>query len=489
MREVSNPTGAADAAADAVAGGSTRPWWQCPQRVFVPLALVFGLAILLVTPPFQVPDETEHFLRSYHVSEGGVLARVEDRRVGEALPRSLLAVMLESVPRGIYGDTSVKQECWRLRRAMAIPLAAQDRLFQDFSVATLTSPVAYAPQALSMALGRLAGLPPLALMYAGRLGNLLVWTALVWLALRLTPVGAWLFLMLALTPMSLFMAASLSYDALTNALAFLTAAMALRLALGAPPRVGWMEAVRFGGVVLALTATKFVYGVLAALFLLVPTWRIGSLRKRVAMLAGIAIAVSTLAVGWGMAASTRWVAHEDYHEDYREFQGAVHHVQPWAQLKGVAHDIPGFVMKCALATVNRTAAAAYVGVLGWLDARFPAWYYVLHWGLLLLAAGVGGEARYPLTPPLRLTLGAVGGFGALAFLLVLYATYSPLGGIDIMGVQGRYFIPFGPPLFLLACSARWAAPRRTQGVIALVAVIPSLVGTIALLVARYYLPA
>lgn len=476
-----------EAGAGAGAEPWARSWWSHPHRIFVPLALVFGLALLLVTPPFQVPDETEHFLRSYHVSEGGVLARVQDRRVGEDLPRSLLAVMVEAVPRGIYGNAERHQERWRLRRAMAIPLVENDRLFQDFSVATLTSPVAYAPQAISIALGRQAGLHPLVLMYVGRLGNLLVWTALVGLALRLTPVGAWLFLMLALTPMSLFMAASLSYDALTNALSFLTVAMALRLALGARPVVGWRDAARFGGVVLALTATKFVYGCLAALFLLVPVRRVGSLWKRVAMLAMIALAVGVFALWWGHAASTRWLVGEDYHEDYRASQGVMRNVDPWAQMERVARDVAGFVMERALPTVNRINAAGYVGVLGWLDTRFPAWYYVGHWALLLVAASVGGDARVPLRLSMRVVLGAVGGLGALGFLLVLYATYSPLGSSYIVGVQGRYFIPFGPPLFLLLSSARLAATRRTQGLLALGTVVPSLTGAIVLLVSRYHL--
>jgi uncharacterized membrane protein len=88
---------------------------------------------------------------------------------------------------------------------------------------------------------------------------------------------------------------------------------------------------------------------------------------------------------------------------------------------------------------------------------------------------------------MRVVLGAVGGLGALGFLLVLYATYSPLGSSYIVGVQGRYFIPFGPPLFLLLSSARLAATRRTQGLLALGTVVPSLTGAIVLLVSRYHL--
>jgi hypothetical protein len=39
-----------------------------PQYLFLFLGLVYGIAILLVVTPFQVPDEYEHFDRTYSVS-------------------------------------------------------------------------------------------------------------------------------------------------------------------------------------------------------------------------------------------------------------------------------------------------------------------------------------------------------------------------------------------------------------------------------------
>jgi hypothetical protein len=40
-----------------------------PTRIFVLFALIFGILFIVVTPPFQVPDEGAHFSRAYQISQ------------------------------------------------------------------------------------------------------------------------------------------------------------------------------------------------------------------------------------------------------------------------------------------------------------------------------------------------------------------------------------------------------------------------------------
>ena len=110
-------------------------------------------------------------------------------------------------------------------------------------VASIYSPVAYLPQAAAIAAGRAFGLHPLALMYLGRVANLMVWIALGYAAIRAAPDLGRPLLLLLLMPMSIFQAASLSADATTNGLAALLAAVVWRYATagtrpaGATPEV------------------------------------------------------------------------------------------------------------------------------------------------------------------------------------------------------------------------------------------------------------
>ena len=72
-----------------------------------------------------------------------------------------------------------------------------------------------------MRLGRSVNLPALLLFYAGRSASLLSYLFLVWLALRWMPFGKWILAVLALTPMALFQAATITPDAISNGIGFL----------------------------------------------------------------------------------------------------------------------------------------------------------------------------------------------------------------------------------------------------------------------------
>ena len=44
-----------------------------PEAWFLLLGALFGSAMAVVTPPFQVPDEANHFNRAYSISQGEIV--------------------------------------------------------------------------------------------------------------------------------------------------------------------------------------------------------------------------------------------------------------------------------------------------------------------------------------------------------------------------------------------------------------------------------
>src|ERR1035441_9256429 len=67
--------------------GSVRTWeWLRPHSVFLLLAVLFGLAVLVANPPYQAPDENDHYWRAYQLSEGGVVGRKQGNNAGGDLP-------------------------------------------------------------------------------------------------------------------------------------------------------------------------------------------------------------------------------------------------------------------------------------------------------------------------------------------------------------------------------------------------------------------
>src|SRR5262249_581450 len=110
----------------------------------------------------------------------------------------------------------------------------KQRDFIPFANTSVHSPLPYIAQGFGINVVRIFTSSALAISYGGRFGNLLATLGLFFLPTRTTPIFKWTFVLLALTPMSLFLMASMSADAFTNGISFLFIASVFRLAFGLP---------------------------------------------------------------------------------------------------------------------------------------------------------------------------------------------------------------------------------------------------------------
>ncbi|HXW69434.1 MAG TPA: DUF2142 domain-containing protein, partial [Dissulfurispiraceae bacterium] len=199
-----------------------------------------------------------HFRRAYHISEGHLVAEkisfMGREIAGGIIPDRELIIeifALNSYPYSVenerlmlpslinQGDDNFQSgrkfkidNILTLFRQTVPPTSDEPLSFVYFPFTARYSPHLYFPQATGIELGKLIGLPMIALLYMGRLFNLLLWVFLIYLAIRVTPVSKWLFLLFALTPTSLFLSSSSSADAVTNGLSILFIACLLQLAFG-----------------------------------------------------------------------------------------------------------------------------------------------------------------------------------------------------------------------------------------------------------------
>ena len=183
------------------------PW------LFGIVALVLGLAFVAVTPPFKVPDEVAHFWRSEAIAAGHLLPN------GGGRPDSA------PIPQGLKTLVWVMLEKNDFRTALAIPLEPVKEPRVEFPA--WYTPLPYVPQAISASVCRLFDIRPLIAFYAGRLATLAAALALIVAAMRIAPELGSIIGAVALLPMTLFLFASWSADAITVALAVLLTAMLL----------------------------------------------------------------------------------------------------------------------------------------------------------------------------------------------------------------------------------------------------------------------
>ncbi len=444
-----------------------------PAKAFLLVALPAGLVLLVLTPPFQVPDESSHLFRAFQIAEGDLRAGSDRGYVGGNLPASLADAATAFPPK--MAPLERHELLARVRQGLEAPLAPDERRFLAFPSATY-SPLPYLPAAAALAAGRAASWSPLVLLYAGRLVTLLAATLLHALSLRVAPTFRWPLFLLALTPMVAFQRSGLSPDGVTNGLAFLFFALVLRLSAedgNPPPR-------RLAVLVLATSAALALckgYTVLLPLLLFVPVRR--RARRR----------LSWAAVAVGAAAAAAW-----------SFANRALPVPPRldvpvdaaAQLRTLFSEPGRFLVSLTAELFGHGArhVRELFGQLGWLDVRIPTALLALLVVALVVLALADGTVRLRLAPRWRLGVLAVLAVGVLSIFGVMYVLHTPPGSRGIKGIQGRYFIPFTPAaLFLLVSrQPRLAISEQGAARIALLAALLGLGGAVWSLEARFVAP-
>lgn len=423
---------------------------------------VAGLSLLVVsalTPPFQVPDEPQHFYRSYQLSRLEVRPEVRDGQAGAVLPRSIPSLVeshlgtlahhaRRQVPQRALTDTL--QDLNR-------PLATDDQAFVEFTGSAMYAPLAYVPQAGAIAVGRALGLSPLALLYAARAANALAAFALIAWSLARLGGASTTGVLLALLPMTLFVLASVSPDALTIAGGFIVAALLARFFEHGDWQ--WRDTVAWVGGGLLLCTVKVVYFPL--MFAGLAAMMISREARRPAHWKGLrsqavgAMAVLLVTAFWfwwratGVSAAT-----------------APPGVDAAGQLAALRQE-PLLLLKIVPRTLFQYGdmlAESTIGQLGWLNVSMPAWVRVCAYVALLLSLFVRTDVDTRVSTAPRWP-GSVWVL-MLAFvvveLIVLahYVAWTPVGAYSAQGVQGRYLLPLLP---IVALAVNWRVPAVRIG--------------------------
>jgi uncharacterized membrane protein len=360
-----------------------------------------------------------------------------------------------------------------------VPWSGQT-IYRSFPNTAAYFPVDYIPQALAILIGRAIGIGVLNTLILARLLNGAVSVILCAYALSVCGRGKVVMFALLLMPMTLSLFASSSQDATLIALACVAFSLISRQLDRAVPMTRTTAVVVFVAVLLiaigrppnaALALAFFIPGLLP------------SRSKTRELLAAVALTGVTviLTLGWWIAVI---VATRGISQPYE----AGSNVDPKLQLIYLLHHSHIVVPMLGYLVHHLTYyIAGVIGILGWLDTPMPAPYYLAM--MLVLAGAIFAELmRGPAIPR---------GVTALIFFACLvgiagvffieYLNFTPVGGTDLDGTQGRHLIPL-----LVAAAAGLPclinSPKmyaRATGIVVLaqlltVAVLPHVI------MARYY---
>lgn len=457
--------------------------WK-PERIFLVLAPVLGILYLIFTPPFQAPDEPNHFRRTYLLSSGQCSAERTNQRVGAVLPDNVAKVSDSFLY--LRWNTHSKVSNERTRNGFIALHPDSARSFVDFPNTAQYTPLPYAPSAIGMVLGRIFGAPPLALMYLGRIFNLIFWIFLTWHAIRLMPVMRYTFMFLALLPMSMFIHSMISADVVTNALVLLSLSFLLHLIV-VKKVLSHKDKILLLLLFTGLMLSKTVYTPVFLLFFAIPVSRFGSLKIYLMQLTLMGALGIGLLSGWYLSQRNIYVPATDYNNEYYDPSALGAGSNARVQWEKFQED-PGKIFSLtagSLVSAQKNGFKTLLGEMGWTDVHFPREAHGLCWILLILLILVDTREHqkvpasvYFLIPPAIL-------LSYVALIFSQHITWSSCSEDHGVWLQGRYLLPLIPVALPLFAFIRIPF-KMPLGVIVLICILLLHAVTLYYLYTRYY---
>jgi uncharacterized membrane protein/Tfp pilus assembly protein PilF len=394
--------------------------------IFLFLVTPTLIFLAVCTPPFQSPDELAHFERSYQISNGGLFGGSGgnvDRGIDEAIsPYSQLP--FNATARVTAADKSAAGSAnW-----------TGQTVYHDFFNTAQYPPVGYLPQALGVALGRIAGLSVVHTLILARLINGAAAIIISVFALYCCRRGKLLMFALLLMPMTISLFASCSQDASLISLTALAFALVSRQISEGVPLSLRITFVLAAALLIVVSGRPPYLPLLIVLFIpgILPAWE-----KKPAWFSGVSLAalVAVLTILWWMLSSSSYAATRPITDGVNNATAG-----PKLQLLNMFQH-PGVIAAIVSDFDYRSLAQGFIGNLGWIDTLMPRPYYLI-FGLVLLVAAAGemiyrGRFRAKVAAvPFIAAISAVAGV-----FLSLYLIWSPVGSHIVWCVQGRYLIP------------------------------------------------
>lgn len=417
----------------AVTAGFLVLWFICvrlkkPHKKLAATVAAVGVIFTFALAPLQAPDEQNHYLRAYAISRGQ-LGFEYDYEYPDAVK-----LLCESFP------GQARYNILAPGKATVYDLFS--KYFEGGTAKNVNCNIQviapYIPAAAGMALARLVGGDALLSLYIGRLMNVAVFALCAYFALKLAKRYRGALILTTLFPLTVFMAASLSYDSMFLAAFVLMLGLLFKEEFTSKDL--WLSTALF----CLIISIKPIYFPLALLLLTVPKENYkAKVNRQLALFLfagfGALIYIGSLIYAGLFAVN---IPPTTYLEG----------VDKLAQIKYVLSNPLRYAVVMVADGYANSFYLNSLGILGALDAECIITNLVAPIAVVVVAA------LYADTAPLYKKSDTIihGAVIILSYAVVVtgfYAMWSTLGSSSILGVQARYFIPLVPSLAALLSRA------------------------------------
>ena len=400
-----------------------------PEITVLLTLVILGTFTTLATPFSAGFDEETHLIRVWQIS---AFVFIPNQKVGNQLPYP-----------AIYHDLSYRRDAiiqtadpdfWS--KYGDLPLDAHDYIYSPKTTRSVYSPILLLPQALVMRyLGRAWDFPAMVVFYACRIVGLVCYIILVLISIRLIPYGKWLLAVIAISPMAIFQAATITTDTISNGIGFLFVSGCL--ALANRKEISFKGLISLLGLIGLLFTAKINFAFLVLLpFIFFGPKSFTTKRGYLILVTATLVLASLEVVGWSIIG-------------YTNYDMALEGASPIGQIQFMFSHPLQFIKIFLLDLLNHgfDYLKGWIGVYGYGYWSVPKVTYYLYFCAAIASIFLHEDE---IVPSRRIRSGLIAVFilGSIATIVLMYITYTPVGNLSIAGVQGRYFIPFMPLLLL-----------------------------------------
>lgn len=390
-----------------------------PEKAFLIIVPLFCILLTFAMPLSKGHDETIHGLRIYEYAEGKFISNGEKAYLEEGVINAI-----DNKPKyeSIFNnektyDTNTQKIEWGYR------IAAY-------------SPLTYLPQIIGIHIGRIFTNNSIIHFYIARIANIITCTIMLYFAIKIIPYGKNMMFLLCTIPIVIEGFSTLSADGMLISASFLFIAYIFKLKEEKNKKISKKDIAILSILCIIIALSKTIYIILLPLLFLIPKEKFKNNKTKIIFITIICIVSAILDIGWyiiGIQKDTFFVEAGNNPVGY------------------IISNPIGYVRKL-LYTIIKNAPQYIQEMFGlkleWNEAiTIPIFPIILL--ILSILISALGKIKTNLKKIEKILLVAI--IISCIFLVFtsMFISWSKTETLEIMGIQGRYFIPILPLAFLL----------------------------------------
>ena len=389
----------------------------------------FCIVCMAVFPPFTVPDEYAHYRSVYHMSNI-VMFDFSDEQ-GKLNMRQCDYEYLAVNNVSLYDQGYVSEKGY-------------DKIFADDAQVIkapaeyMNKPLPHIVPGIGLAIARLLGLGAYWGVQLARLFNAAMCIVFLFFAIKIIPYGKLAIAAISLLPMNLHIIASCSYDAFTFGGVMLIFAYIVNM-MHTDKKIGWKQLLILAIMIAFVVPQKVVYIAVAALVLLVEKEQFEKPKLHFLFKCCLGILAVGSVFAFQFSNTERLVASTV------EYSGEAGYSIPYILSN------PLQMTKMLFRTIviqGDFYIKSLISYFGWFEMETP-WFLAVPYVAILALSFMRKKDEPAALGWLQKSYSLA--MFIVCFLLIellLLIDHTPMGSEIVLGVQGRYFIPALPALFL-----------------------------------------